>query len=108
MSCSYRGKTLIYVPRIALLVAVLSFSAVILLPETLASKILSLRVAKMNAEARSIKFVARGQLERGNTWQFLVSLVQFLLFDYVSEGYWISKLIRQENNTLPTFAAALQ
>ncbi|KAK0754875.1 major facilitator superfamily domain-containing protein [Schizothecium vesticola] len=56
---------------IALMVAALSFSSVVLLPETLATKILSVRAAKMNREAGSFKYATRGDLNRGSTWQFL-------------------------------------
>ncbi|KAK1835892.1 major facilitator superfamily domain-containing protein [Podospora conica] len=55
---------------IALIVAALSFSSVVLLPETLASKILSVRAAKMNREAGSVKYATRGDLNRGSTWEF--------------------------------------
>ena len=60
--------------RIALMVAALSFSSVALLPETLATKILSVRAAKMNREAGSFKYATRGDLNRGSTWQFLVRI----------------------------------
>lgn len=54
------------------MVAALSLVSVVLLPETLASKILSNRAAKMNREAGSFKYATRGDLNRGSTWQFLV------------------------------------
>lgn len=56
------------------MVAALSFASVVLLPETLASKILSGRAAKMNREAGSFKYATRGDLNRGSTWQFLVRI----------------------------------
>jgi hypothetical protein len=56
------------------MVAALSFSSVVLLPETLATKILSVRAAKMNREAGSVKYATRGDLNRGSTWQFLVRI----------------------------------
>lgn len=60
--------------RIALTVAVLSLLSVVLLPETLATKILSVRAAKLNREAGSFKYATRADLNRGSTWQFLVRI----------------------------------
>ena len=58
--------------RIAVLVAILSFTAVVMLPETLASKIVRTQAAKMNKAAGCKKFVAATDLNRKSFWSSLV------------------------------------
>lgn len=66
------GRRLLTCSRIAVLVAVLSFAAVVMLPETLASKIVRVQAAKMNKAAGCKKFAAATDLNRKSFWSSLV------------------------------------
>jgi hypothetical protein len=63
--------TFIY-PRVALIIAIASLGAVVMLPETLASKLLRDKAARMNKQAGRRKYIAPADLGRGSFWSSMV------------------------------------
>jgi len=59
--------------RIAFILAAVSFITVVLLPETLAYKILRKKATRLNKQSQNgVRFVSPGDVNRGSVWEALV------------------------------------